>query len=256
MAAEARILALPVQTDNRENVSVVQQDVQQNAVPAPARALRFAVPKKGRLQAAFAAVMAANGLAVEKDNARQDFGRLTRSGKDTGVEALMMRGYDALRKMAAGAADMTVVGLDMLREFNATAARPVTGCAIVPLGLAPCALYIAAPEGLAVQGARDLTGLRIATSFPGIVREWLDQAGVAGAEIVTFDGGVEDSVRLGLADVVCDLVETGTTLAANGLRPCVKVMDSEAVLVVRADRDDARLRAVAAQLGARAPLLV
>lgn len=256
MAAPAATRTIPAVEPAAPFRGIVQQDAQQKPGPPaaafPARPPRFAVPKKGRLQQVFAALMAQAGLAVAKADARQDFGVLRDADGATGVEALVMRGPDALRTMAAGAADMAVVGLDMLREFNAAARAAAENtldeCAVLPLGLARCRLTVAAPEGRAIAAPADLQGLRIATSFPGILREWLAAQGVGGVSIVAYDGGVEDSVRLGLADVVCDLVETGTTLAANGLRPVLTVMDSEAVLVMRRDADCEGLRTVAQRL--------
>ena len=194
--------------------------------------LRVIIPKKGRLCAAFVAAMEKGGLTLEKESARHDFGTL-RDTQNTlqNVEALTMRSTDALRTMAAGAADMAIVGLDMLREFNAQ--NPALREARVErLGLTPCALYIAAPEQSAMLAPQDLRNARIATSFPGVLATWLAENEVAGVTIVECEGGVEDMVRLGLADAVCDLVETGGTLVANGLEKRMKVMDSEAVLVI------------------------
>ena len=230
-------------------MQAAQKTIPQGVIEPAQRPLRVVLPKKGRLCAAFAEALARSGIALEKDNPRHDFGTLRAKGRRMPeTEALTMRAGDALRALAAGAADMAVVGLDTLREFNA-GANPLAAENIVPLGLAPCALYIAAPQGATIAAAADLAGLRIATSLPGILRAFLDDAGVAGATIVECEGGVEDTVRLGLADAVCDLVETGTTLAANGLVPMLKVMDSEAVLVTaaapRSATDRAALAAVA-----------
>lgn len=214
--------------------------------------LRVIVPKKGRLCAAFAAAMEKGGMRLEKQNARHDFGMLRdEQNMLQDVEALTMRGTDALRTMAAGAADMAVVGLDMLREFNAQQAA-LRGARVERLGLAPCALYIAAREEAALYGPADLAGARIATSFPGVLAGWLEDNNVQGVQIVPCDGGVEDMIRLGLADAICDLVETGGTLAANGLEKRIKVLDSEAVLVIapRPGRAQAAQDAAAALCGA------
>jgi ATP phosphoribosyltransferase len=230
-------------------MQAARKAIPQDAIEPAQRPLRVVLPKKGRLCAAFNEALARGGIALEKENARHDFGTLRADGQRMPeTEALTMRAGDALRALAAGAADIAVVGLDALREFNAGAGA-VAVESIVPLGLAPCALYIAAPQNAAITGAADLAGLRIATSLPGILRAFLDDAGVDGVTIVECEGGVEDTVRLGLADAVCDLVETGTTLAANGLAPVLKVMDSEAVLVTaaapRSAADRAALAAVA-----------
>ena len=193
--------------------------------------VRIIIPKKGRLSAAFAEAMEKDGLRLEKDNPRHDYGTL-RDTQNTlqNVEALTMRSTDALRALAAGAADMAVVGLDMLREFNAHNPA-LRGARVDALGLTPCALFIAAPVNSTVSAPQDLQGLRIATSFPGVLAAWLTDNNVTGVTVVECEGGVEDMVRLGLADVVCDLVETGGTLAANGLEKRMKVLDSQAVLV-------------------------
>jgi ATP phosphoribosyltransferase len=213
--------------------------------------LRVILPKKGRLCTAFAAVLDEAGLRLDKQSSRHDFGVL--HGDDMPpIEALTMRNSDALRTLAAGAADMAVVGLDMLHEFNAASHGALNDCTIEPLGLAPCALYIAAPVTKIVNTPRALDGCRIATSFPGILQAWLARHEVQNITIVECEGGVEDMIRLGLADVICDLVETGGTLAANGLQKIMKVMDSEAVLVSRPQtrnrQDQATLQRVSQKL--------
>lgn len=226
------------------------QNNRQNATEQQ-RPLRCAFPKKGRLNTAFAAVLADAGLRIVKENPRHDFGTLRAQNlDDIAIEVLTMRGTDALRVLAAGAADMVVVGRDMLAEFNAAAQNTLADCLVEPLPLAACALYIAAPRDLRVEDACDLEGKRIATSFPALTQAWLAARGV-NATMVPCDGGVEDMVRLGLADAVCDLVETGTTLAANGLQAVLKVMDSGAVMVTRPESKDA-LRALRRRIAAAA----
>jgi ATP phosphoribosyltransferase len=220
-------------------------------------ALRIIIPKKGRLCTAFAAAMEKGELRVEKKSPRHDFGTLKDSQNTLqNVEALTMRSTDALRTMAAGAADMAVVGLDMLREFNAQNPA-LLEARVERLGLTPCALYIAVPEKSGVAMPQDLNGTRIATSFPGVLAAWLAENDVEGVDIVPCEGGVEDMVRLGLADAVCDLVETGGTLAANGLEKRMKVMDSEAVLVIapRAGYQQASERTASAVCAAAARMV-
>lgn len=278
------------------------------------RPVRFIIPKKGRLRAAFEPVMAAAGITLERAGERLDYGLMSVDGNDgtdgaqdteISVESLFMRPTDALRALAAGVADMVLVGRDVLREFNEAAApeedllRPVAVAGIrtestpmyatdavrpvdkvqgnpsakdqgaedplsgrqwrvIELALAPCALRLAVPDVVAAASAQagpaaTLAGCRIATSYPAVLRGWLRAQAIDGVEIVPCEGGVEDQVRLGRADAVCDLVETGTTLAANGLTALWTVMESRAVLVCAdtgAPERQEKLRVLAGRIAA------
>lgn len=197
---------------------------------APATALRLAIPKKGRLKDAFATVMADAGLTVARGSDRQDFGML--QGADgPAVEILLLSAFNALNTMQAGATQLAVVGYNTLAEFNARSKNALGDCAATPLGFGQCALWIAAPDNMALDKPQDLRGLRIATSHPAVLQQYLDENGVTDATVVDCDGGVEGMVRLGLADIVCDLVQTGDTLTAHGLSKRLLVLRSEAVLV-------------------------
>jgi ATP phosphoribosyltransferase len=147
----------------------------------------------------------------------------------------------------------------VLEERNGDAAH--TPIEVMRLGFGRCALKIAAPEGFAYDGPHALDGVRIATSYPRILRKFLDQNGV-GAEIVTMRGAVEVAPRLKLAQAICDLVSTGATLEANGLAAVETVLESEAVLIrapgsltpdLAPIRDSfiARVRGVTASRGAK-----
>jgi len=98
------------------------------------------------------------------------------------------------------------------------------------LGFGRCGLKIAAPEQFRYEGTRSLSGERIATSYPRLLRRYLDERGIE-AEVVQMKGAVELAPRLEIANFICDLVSTGATLDANGLRPVETVMDSQAVLI-------------------------
>ena len=93
-----------------------------------------------------------------------------------------------------------------------------------------CKLCIAVPDGFDYQGPRSLQGKRIATTYPHILARFLKQHGVA-ADVVVLSGSVEVAPRLGRADLICDLVSTGSTLAANHLRQAEVVLESQAVLI-------------------------
>lgn len=210
----------------------------------PRNAGAIAIPKKGRLCADFNAIMEKAGFSFEAAGARRDLGALN---DDTGAlsafKALSARPADALLYVQNGVMDMAVVGLDTLVEFSAAAGdlcgqgrgmdtRAPRGIDIVAtLPISQCAMMIATPLDRRLNTLEDLEGLRIATSFPATLQSWLDLKGIRGVSIITLDGGVEESVGLGLADAVCDLVQSGKTLAANGLAPNIKLFDSAAVLV-------------------------
>jgi ATP phosphoribosyltransferase len=93
-----------------------------------------------------------------------------------------------------------------------------------------CKLCIAVPDGFDYRGAASLAGMRIATTYPYILGRWLAERGI-GAEVVVLSGSVEIAPRLGRADLICDLVSTGSTLAANHLRQVETVLESQAVLI-------------------------
>src|SRR5690606_36396280 len=132
---------------------------------------------------------------------------------------------------AEGVCDLGIVGRNVLEEFGATGGDPgrVPARELRALGFGGCRLAIALPEGVAWEGPRQLQGQRIATSYPALLRRWLDANGVE-ARVVTLSGSVEIAPRLGQADAVCDLVSSGATLAANRLVAVATLLQSEAVL--------------------------
>ena len=109
-----------------------------------------------------------------------------------------------------------------------------------PLGFGNCRLMLAIPESWEWEGAQQLQGLRIATSYPSVLRQWLQARGIDAA-VVELSGSVEIAPKLGTADLICDLVSSGATLAANQLKPVETLLESEAVLAGPArEFDDAR----------------
>jgi len=99
-----------------------------------------------------------------------------------------------------------------------------------PLDFGRCRLCIAVPENVAYDGLASLRGKRIATTYPRILRRWMGERSID-ATVVTLSGAVEIAPRLARADVICDLVSTGSTLRANHLREVETVLESQAVLV-------------------------
>ncbi len=143
------------------------------------------------------------------------------------IDLLRVRDDDIPTFVADGVCDLGIVGENVLEE--ARNGGPVAGV-VMPLGFGRCTLKIAVPPTLDYAGPASLEGRRIATSYPRILRRWLEREGVR-ADIVTMRGAVEVAPRLKLAAAICDLVSTGATLEANGLAARETVLDSQAVLI-------------------------
>jgi ATP phosphoribosyltransferase len=124
-----------------------------------------------------------------------------------------------------GAADLGVVGLDVLRESNRDLYEPLR------LGFGKCRLVLAGPPQTDTHNLRLLSYLRVATKYPRLTLAYFHQQGIS-AEIIPLNGSVELAPGVGLADVLVDLVETGSTLRENGLVELETLLESEAVLVV------------------------
>jgi ATP phosphoribosyltransferase len=201
----------------------------------------LAVPKSGRLRDLFRS-QNEFGLPFKSFDSRYDLGVVENTGpEDVGqISAARIRPSDAMTYMKRGAIDIAVVGLDAVIEAEAAARaagqKPIGRVMERMDHMAECALHIAAPPEARIRTPGDLNGLTIATSFPATLGEWLKEHKVTPKEILPLDGSVESSVDLLQADAVCDLVDSGVTLAANGLEPRIKLYDSMAV-VVRTNRE-------------------
>jgi len=206
---------------------------------APARdRLRIAIQKNGRLAEPARALLSACGLSW-----RESRDKLFCYGETLPVDLLLVRDDDIPGLIADGVCDLGIVGRNELDEQDA--ARRLSGkasafTALRGLGFGACRLMLAVPEEWQWQGPAQVAGTRIATSYPAILKEWLQHQGVD-AQVVELSGSVEIAPRLGTAELICDLVSSGATLRANQLKPVETLLDSEAVLAgpVRMP-DDAR----------------
>ena len=191
--------------------------------------LHIAVQKSGRLSDYSRQLLRDAGLRIQ--NGKND---LTARVENFPADLMFVRDDDIPTFVSDGVCEFGVVGENVLQEFALGAAE--AGIEIVArLGFGRCSLRIAAPETAEYRGPETLRGSRIATSYPCLVRRFLDERGIE-ADVVKMNGAVELAPRLGIAGFVCDLVSTGATLEANGLRAVETVLDSEAVLV-RTARD-------------------
>ncbi len=188
--------------------------------------LRVAVPNKGQLAEPARAMLHEAGYL--KNAGQRD---LVVHDPDNDVEFFFLRPRDVAIYVGEGTLDLGITGRDMLLDSGATATERVA------LGFAPSTFRLAAPKGTATS-PKDLAGLRIATSYAGLLRAWLDEQGIE-ARVVELDGAVENAVALGVADAVADVVATGTTLRQAGLEIIGEpILQSEALLVCCGDSNN------------------
>lgn len=189
--------------------------------------LRIAIQKNGRLGEPARALLASAGLAWCESR-----DKLFCHGESLPVDLLLVRDDDIPGLIADGVCDLGIVGRNVLLEQageREEARLPAGPREWRALGFGGCRLSLAVPEAWDWQGPAQLAGKRIATTYPAQLRAWLRGQGVD-ADIVVLSGSVEIAPRLGQADMVCDLVSSGATLAANQLKPVVDILHSEAVL--------------------------
>jgi ATP phosphoribosyltransferase len=186
--------------------------------------LHIAIQKNGRLADVSRDLLKDAGLRLQ--NSRN---ALTARVENFPADLMFVRDDDIPTFVADGVCEFGIVGGNVLEEFRLASPEPAIEV-VAPLGTARCSLKLAAPEATAWEGPQSLAGQRIATSYPAIVARWLKDQGVD-ASVVKMNGAVELAPRLRIAPFICDLVSTGATLEANGLRPVADVFDSEAVLV-------------------------
>ena len=201
----------------------------------PRERLRIAVQKSGRLSDPCFDLLDRCGLGF-----RRSRDGLFCYGDGEPIDLLLVRDDDIPGMIGQGVCDLGIVGRNVLAEYGAGEQPPALR-GLRNLGFGGCRLVIAVPQDLDYADAASLAGLRIATSYPNLLRGWL-RGNRVDAEIVTLAGSVEIAPRLGTADAICDLVQSGATLAANQLREVDRVLDSEAVLVgsVALPADDRR----------------
>ncbi|WP_420471530.1 ATP phosphoribosyltransferase [Brevundimonas sp. FT23042] len=184
--------------------------------------LRIAVQKSGRLSERSLDLVRDAGLRVVKGN-----NDLLYRVENYPIDLLRVRDDDIPTFVADGVCDLGIVGENVLEEGRNGGP---TAQVIMPLGFGRCTLKIAVPPTLDYAGPTSLDGKRIATSYPRILRRYLEAQGVS-ADIVTMRGAVEVAPRLKLAHAICDLVSTGATIEANGLSARDTVLESQAVLI-------------------------
>ena len=184
--------------------------------------MRIALPNKGSLAEPAASLLQRGGYRTHRE-ARA----LSCRDVANDVEFLFLRPRDIAVYVANGHLDVGITGTDLMCEAGGLAET------LLELGFARSSFRFAAPKAMAIDVIKQLDGLRIATSFPRLVEDCLERHGVA-AQVIRLDGAVEVAIELGVADVIADVVETGASLAAAGLKVCGEpVLESQAVLIRR-----------------------
>jgi ATP phosphoribosyltransferase len=202
--------------------------------------LHIAIQKSGRLSDYSRALLRDAGLRIA--NGKND---LTARVENFPADLMFVRDDDIPTFVSDGVCEYGIVGENVLQEFALGEPEPRFEI-LAALGFGHCVLKIAAPEATPYDGPRSLQGARIATSYPRLVQRFLEDRNID-ATVVKMNGAVELAPRLQIAPYICDLVSTGATLEANGLRAVETVLETEAVLI----RTRKPLAAAKADQGAR-----
>lgn len=181
--------------------------------------LRLGIPSKGRLSDLATDLLTQAGLRFRRQN-RGLFARVS----GLSIDLVYLRTDDIPTLCSEGAIDMGITGSDLVEEAGVDVEERMK------FGVGRCRLAFCVPDDAPYESAAELDGKRIATSFPHVTRRYLSKRDSA-AHLVSLAGSVEAMIQLGVADAIVDLVETGSTLAANRLRILEEIGNYETVLV-------------------------
>jgi ATP phosphoribosyltransferase len=185
------------------------------------KTLKIAIQKSGRLNEKSVELLKNCGLSFENYKSS-----LISNVSNFPLEILFLRDDDIPEYVQDGIADLGIVGENVISETG------VDVSFLQMLGFGKCTLKLAVQTHSSIQNISDLNGKSIATSYPVILKNFLDKNSIQ-ADIRTISGSVEIAPGLGLSDAIFDIVSTGGTLKSNGLKPFAEVMKSEAVLIGR-----------------------
>jgi ATP phosphoribosyltransferase len=181
--------------------------------------LKLALQKNGRLTENSVLLLQNCNLDIEKFD-----DRLLVSVQNFKLDLLFLRDDDIPEYVQDGVADIGIVGEDVVQESKAEVV------VAKKLGFGKCKLRIGIPEDAELDDIKRLENKRIASSFPNILKDFLQQNNI-NAKVININGSVEVAPSLGIADYICDLVSTGNTLKLNKLKSSVTILDSQAVLI-------------------------
>jgi len=190
--------------------------------------IKIAVQKTGRLTEHSQDLLERCGLKLTKSK-----DRLFCYGENMPIDLLLVRDDDIPGLVSEDVCDLGIVGLNVVEEKRLeleSDGRKAMFSQVAELDFGHCRLSVAAPDGTDYVGLSSLENSRIATSYVRLLKKFLDANSIS-AESVYFSGAVEIAPRLGKADFICDLVSTGSTLEANGLKEVEVLLDSEAIVI-------------------------
>ena len=181
--------------------------------------IRIAIQKSGRLNEESLKLLKSCGISI---NNGKD--QLKTVSSNFPIEVYYLRNGDIPQYLRDGVVDLAIIGENLLVEKGEDIPT------LEPLGFSKCRVSIALPKGITYNGVKDLAGKKIATSYPNTVKQFLYEQQIE-ADLHIISGSVEIAPNIGLADAICDIVSSGSTLFKNNLTEVVKILDSEAVLV-------------------------
>lgn len=181
--------------------------------------IRIAIQKSGRLNEDSLKLLKSCGISI--DNGKD---QLKAAARNFPLEVFYLRNGDIPQYLRDGVVDLAIIGENLIIEKGQDLE------VIEHLGFSKCRVSIAIPKDKPYKGVKDLNGLRIATSYPETVRQFLEQNNLE-AEMHIINGSVEIAPNIGLSEAICDIVSSGSTLFKNNLKEVEVLMKSEAVLV-------------------------
>ena len=187
--------------------------------------LKIALQKSGRLSEDSLALLKKCGI-----NFSNGTGKLRSEANNFPIEIFFLRDDDIPNYVEDAVADIGIVGENVLNEENHDVEK------IEKLGFGKCRLSLAVPKSFEYKNLNDLANKKIATTYPKILNKFFAENSIK-AEIHTISGSVEIAPSIGLADAVCDLVSSGSTLFTNGLKEVETILNSQAVLIARQNLD-------------------
>jgi ATP phosphoribosyltransferase len=182
--------------------------------------IKIAIQKSGRLNEDSLKILTDCGISI--DNGKD---QLKASARNFPLEVMYLRNGDIPQYLRDGVVDTAIIGENVLVEKGADI--PVAE----KLGFSKCRVSLAIPKSKKYSSIKDLDGRRIATSYPNTVNSFLDKMGIS-AELHIITGSVEIAPNIGLADAICDIVSSGSTLFKNNLKEVEQILNSEAVLAI------------------------
>jgi len=182
--------------------------------------LRIAIQKSGRLNEDSLKILKEAGISI--DNGKE---QLKASAQNFPLEVMYLRNGDIPQYLRDGVVDIAILGENVLIEKGDDIIRGDK------LGFSKCRVSLAVPKSMKYQDIQDLNGKKIATSYPNTVKNFLAEKGIT-AELHIINGSVEIAPNIGLADAICDIVSSGSTLFKNNLKEVEVMLKSEAVLAI------------------------